>query len=410
MRRPDSNAARDAATRLPWGTYLLSLAQAINLTAAVISVTVAAFVGAALAPHPALATVAYGMQFLGIMVATYPAAMFMRRYGRRAGFFLGAGALVLAGAVGYDSVMRASFAGLVVSHTLLGLYTACANFYRFAAVDQLATALKPRGVSLVVAGGVAAAVLGPLIAQWLRVVPGQAEFALVYASFSVLGLLTALLMAIWRPGPTPPPGPAPRVIASPSLTARRPVVVAMLAAGLGYFIMNLLMVQSTMVMKGICSFAASSHAIQAHVIAMFAPSFVTGGLIARIGVHRVLLLGFALLIGAAVIGGARIEYLSIFIGLVLLGVGWNFTYVGGGALLAETVPEHARHRWQGINDSVIAVCATAGAFLPAPLLSGLGWAYTNLYTVPLSLIGIVVCWRALVLARKTSDRHALAIK
>ena len=143
--------------RLPGATYVLFFCQAVNLTAAVISVTIAALVGAKMAPNPALATVPYGLQFAVVALLTYPAAGFMRRFSRRAGFLLAAPLLIVAGLVGYDAVNRSSFIGLVVAHALLGAYVAFANYYRFAAVDNLPSELRSKGLSLVVAGGIAAA-------------------------------------------------------------------------------------------------------------------------------------------------------------------------------------------------------------------------------------------------------------
>ncbi|KAB7629123.1 MFS transporter, partial [Verminephrobacter sp. Larva24] len=140
--------------RLPWSIYLLTLAQAFNLTAAVISVTIAALVGAKLAATAALGTIPYGIQFAAVMLFTYPASMLMRRHGRRIVFSLGAVFLISAGLLGYSAVTQESFLLLIVAHGLLGIYIACANFYRFAAVDDLPPEAKARAISWVVAGGV----------------------------------------------------------------------------------------------------------------------------------------------------------------------------------------------------------------------------------------------------------------
>lgn len=386
-----------SAPGLPWATYLLSLAQAINLTAAVISVTIAALVGARLSDTPALGTIPYGMQFAAVLACTYPASMAMRRFGRRAVFRLGSLAMIGAGILGYVAVSRSSFALLIAAHGLLGAYIACANFYRFAAVDQLAGAQKARGISLVVAGGVLAAFSGPLIAETMRIVPGHAEFAWCYGAISGLGLLNVLLLQFWRPNRSVAPDSTtkpPRVmVIAPNV--RVVVAAAMLASAGGYFVMNLLMVQASLVMKDLCSFDLASRAIQAHVLAMFLPSFVTGTLIARIGLRRVLLCGFGILAAAATLGASLAGYTAVFGGLVLLGLGWNFAYVGGGALLAERVPDEARHRWQGINDTAVAACATLGAFLPAPLLSTLGWHWSNLLALGICATAAVVCWYAM---------------
>lgn len=382
---------------LPLDTYLLTLAQALNLTCAVISVIIAALVGSHLAATPALGTVPYGVQFASVMLCTFPASMLMRRYGRRVIFSFGAVMLIIAGLVGYFAVVRSSFTWLIASHAALGVYIACANFYRFAAVDNVDSAAKPKALSLVVSGGVIAAIIGPAIATSLRVVPGFVDFSLCYAVFCGLGVATLALMALWR---SETASSAPQLVGNTSERRTRlgmsmPIQVAIFCSAGGYFVMNLLMVQASLVMKDICSFSAISFAIQVHVISMFAPSFLTGSIIARIGLQRTLLTGFLLLGAAMALGTFDVRYELVFGALTLLGLGWNLTYVGGGVLLAQSVDEHDRHRWQGINDTVIAACATLGAFLPAPMMSGLGWNWSNIALAPVCLIGVVLCMKVL---------------
>lgn len=390
--------------RLPVSTYLLSLAQAINLTAAVLSVSMSALVGARLAPSAAWATLPYGLQFAVVMLSSYPAAMVMRRWGRKPGFMLGAVLLAAAGGVGYTAVREGSYLGLAIAHALLGGYIAFANFYRFAAVDGLQTRNRARALSWVVAGGVLAALVAPWLATELRVVEGFVEFSLAYASLAVLGFLTLGLLQFWHPPESPsysraPPGaisPAVRVVMPGTQPHPWMLWAGMLAAGVGYFVMNLLMVQSSLVLRPLCGFDATSRAIQWHVLAMFVPSFFTGHLIGRWGTRLVLVAGFALLALAAGVGAlGALDYLAVSVSLLLLGLGWNFSYVAGGAVLAEFVPEHERHRWQGINDALIAATATLGAFLPAPALQWMGWHGTTQAALLLCLAMGGVCAAAM---------------
>lgn len=384
------------APRIPLSTYFLSLGQAINLIAAVLSVTVAALVGAKLAPAPAYATIPYGLQFAAVMIFTYPASAFMRRYGRKAGFLVGALPLIASGIVGYQAVIHSNFAALTAAHFLLGIYVAFANFYRFAAVDNIQSELKPKAISLVVSGGVLAAIIGPLLAISLRDVSGFPEFALCYGIFVVLGALTIVLIMFWN-------NPGPALISASDIrdafsTERTrvtfPILIAIFSAASGYLIMNFLMIQSSLVMKNMhVHFNASSHAIQIHVLAMFAPSFFTGSLISRFGVRTILLVGFFLLSACTVFGLSLHGYNSMLLGLILLGLGWNFTYVGGGALLAQHVCEASRHRWQGINDLIIAVCATMGALSPSILLSTAGWQGSNLICLSIACAGAAICFK-----------------
>ncbi|MFC0691023.1 hypothetical protein [Paraburkholderia humisilvae] len=259
--------------KLPPSTYILSLAQAINLTAAVISVAIAALVGTRLARSPALGTVPYGAQFASVMLCTYPVSMLMRKIGRRLVFGVGGMMLVAAGASGYLAISRESFGLLILAHVLLGCFVACANFYRFAAIDGLPSSSRAKAISLVVAGGVLAAVLGPAVADGLRHVRGFADFSLFYGILSLLGVLTLSLIAIWRPRRTFDSRVPSGVIVNRSNERLNWAIPAAIAASAcGYFAMNLLMVQASLVMASLCSFEASSRAIQAHVLAMFAPS------------------------------------------------------------------------------------------------------------------------------------------
>jgi MFS family permease len=332
---------------LPRSTYILSACQALNLTAAVISVTIAPLVGAKLAPGAAWATVPYGFQFAAVMLATYPAAVLMRRFGRKPCFLAAALLLIAAGCLGYDAVRRSAFFELIAAHGLLGAYVSFANYYRFAAVDRVSESLRPKAMSIVVAGGIVAAITGPLISIGLKDVGDYVPFSLCYAAFVLLGVLTVGFLCAWAPADVAR-SDADRKTYVP-LVSRGPVIAAVFASAAGYFVMNLLMIQASLVMESMCvSFNATSVAVQAHVVAMFAPSLVTGKAIARIGHRNTLLCGFALLAAAAMCGAFAVGYAGMFAAMLLLGVGWNFSYVGGGALLAQHLSEGNRHRLQGL--------------------------------------------------------------
>ncbi|WP_267273360.1 MFS transporter [Pseudomonas putida] len=384
---------------LPRRTYLYFTAQSINLTTAVMSVTMAAIVGAALAPDAAWSTVPYGFQFLCLMLATYPVSRLMSRIGRKKAFMLGAIPLALSGVSGFLAVEHQHFPTLVLSHSALGVYIAFANFNRFAATDNLSQALKPKALSLVVAGGVIAAVVGPTLTEWLRDVGGYPLFSLCYAAFVGLALLS-LLIALCLPNDA---GMASAVnsAAKPASVRAEPagpsVVVAMAVAALGYGIMNLLMIQASMHMKHMHEdFTDVRLAIQWHVIAMFAPSFFTGAIIQRLGIKTTICAGLALLIGCSAMNIWSHSYAMMTLALIALGLGWNLTYVGGGALLAQSLQNSpAAMQMQGKNDLAIAIFATLGAFSPSLLLSSVGWDGANAICMVLCL-GLLVATAGLL--------------
>ncbi len=408
----------DHLSRLPRDTWLLALGQAFNLTSAVLMVTVGAVAGSLVASTAVAATLPYGIQFAVVMAATYPVSMLMKRHGRRPLFAAGCLALIGAGLAGWMAMQHVSLGLLVLAHALVGLYIATANFYRFAAVDKVASDLRPAAVSLVVAGGVLAAMAGPGIASAMRATdPGATGFGAVYGALAIIGGLNLALLAVWRPradepGPAPtPPGCAPPDAAPPSdntATGRnmRLVALATLSASAAYLAMNLLMVQSSLVLKDLCTFSESSRAIQAHVVAMFVPSFFTGVLIDKLGVRRLIATGFLMVASAAVLGLMPSRYETTVAALILLGVGWNFAYVGGGVLLTQATAHADRHRWQGINDSVIAASATLGAFLPAPALATLGWQGTNAAVLGCCVLGLILARVLVAPARSASSPTA----
>ena len=391
-------------TTLPRRTYLYFTAQSINLTTAVMSVTMAAIVGAALAPDAAWSTVPYGFQFLCLMLATYPVSRLMSRIGRKKAFMLGAIPLAVSGVSGFLAVEHQHFATLVLSHSALGVYIAFANFNRFAATDNLSQALKPKALSLVVAGGVIAAVVGPTLTEWLRDVGGYPLFSLCYAAFIGLALLS-LLIAVCLPNDTglaAATGSAATSASSRSEPLSPSVLVAMAVAALGYGIMNLLMIQASMHMKHMHEdFTDVRLAIQWHVIAMFAPSFFTGAIIQRLGIRTTICAGLALLIGCSALNIWSHSYSMMTAALIALGLGWNLTYVGGGALLAQSLQNSpAAMQMQGKNDLAIAVFATVGAFSPSLLLGTVGWDGTNAICMALCIVLLMAT--AGLLQRKVS--------
>ncbi|MFT0534191.1 MFS transporter [Castellaniella hirudinis] len=381
--------------RLPFETYIYFLAQSVNLTAAVMSVTMAALVGEVLAPEPWMSTVPYGFQFLSVMLATYPAARLMTIIGRKKSFLWATVPLAGSGVAGYLAVEMRVFLLLVVAHVLLGVYIAFANFNRFAATDNVAASLKPRAISLVVAGGVLAAITGPLLTAGLKDFGALPAFAACYAAFVGLALVSLVLHLSIKAAPVrrrAAQGSAGRGGGWRLALKNKTVALAILVAAAGYGLMNLLMIQSSMFMAGMqVHFSDVSAAIQWHVLAMFAPSFFTGVLVQALGLRVIVFGGIVLLLLSGLINLVTQDYAILVASLVILGLGWNFTYVGGSALLAqglERMPGSAV-QIQGLNDLGVSMMATLGAFAPAFLLSWPGWAGTNILSIGICLALLV---------------------
>jgi len=377
------------STHLPAKTWFYFLAQSINLTTAVMSVSMAALVGASLAPTPGLSTVPYGFQFLFVMLLTWPAARLMALIGRKKSFLYATIPLALSGVAGYLAIKQQLFILLIVSHSLLGIYIAFANFNRFAATDNIPDRSKPKAISLVVAGGVIAAITGPFLTSQLKNITGFPEFSACYAVFTVLAIISLIIHYLVKENNCLQNNPPlSQKIHWEMLRGKQTLLLAILVAAIGYSIMNLLMIQTSMHMSNLhVHFSDVSSAIQWHVLAMFAPSFFTGAIIQKIGIKTVIITGISLLLLSSALNISGNDYTTLMVALIILGLGWNFTYVGGSALLAqETAGMPSAVKMQGINDLCISIMATIGAFSPAVLLAWLGWKGTNIVSISICVL------------------------
>ncbi|ENX51447.1 MULTISPECIES: MFS transporter [Acinetobacter] len=376
--------------QLPRYVYYLLVAQAFNLIAAVLSVTVAAIVGLKLAPTQALATVPYGLQFLAMLLTTFIFSFLMKKLGRHLVFQFGCICLFSAGVLGYLALQQQQFYLLCLSHFSLGLFISTANFYRFAASDRLATDLIPKATAMVISGGVIAAIIAPMLAIQFQQVAGLPDFTAIYFIFSVLALLLSPILYLWNKKFQRQQ--IQQVLIEPTQRRKLPstlIIAAVISGAFAYYIMNVMMIMSSLHLKEHHSFHYASISIQLHVLAMFIPSFFVSKLIQRWGTHTTIYVGFALLMLSSLIPMFGQVGIYINVALIVLGVGWNFAYSGASTLLAG-LNEQQKHRVQGINETGIALFATLGAFLPAPILSSLGWINANLLALCMSLIVFIL--------------------
>ena len=384
--------------QLPRYVYYLLVAQAFNLIAAVLSVTVSAIVGLKLAPTQALATIPYGLQFLAMLLTTFIFSFLMKKMGRHVVFQFGCICLFFAGVLGYLALQHEQFNLLCLSHFSLGLFISTANFYRFAASDRLAPDLIPKATAMVISGGVVAAVIAPMLAIQFQQLQGLPDFTAIYCIFSVLALLLSPILYLWNRKFKLQQ--AQQVVTDLIPRAKLPVnliAAAMISGAFAYYVMNVMMIMSSLQLKQHHSFHYASISIQLHVLAMFIPSFFVSKLIQRWGINRTIYTGFILLMLSSLIPilGQKGIYMNV--ALIVLGVGWNFAYSGASTLLAG-LNEQQKHRVQGLNETMIALCATLGAFLPAPILTQLGWMNANLLALVLSATIFVIF---IVLSRRS---------
>ena len=375
---------------------LLAACQAMLFTNNSTLIAINGLAGLALAPHIALATLPVTCWILGGAIGTMPASLHMKRVGRQRGFTLGttwgfAGALICAAAIALQS-----FWLLCLGTLVWGVYNAYGQYYRFAAADTASSDFKATAISLVLAGGLVGGILGPNLSRFtVDLLP--TKFMAVYLSLIVFALATAaLLRFISIPNPT-----AAEQAASGrplgEIAAQPRFVVAVLSGALGYGVMNFLMT-STPIAMGVCGhpYADAAFVISSHVVAMFAPSFVTGALIRRLGVLTVMLTGVALNVATVAIALSGISVAHFWVALVTLGVGWNFLYIGGTTLLTETYRPEERAKAQGANDQAIFIMMALSSFGSGLTVTSAGWATVNLFALPLiGLIALAIGWYAL---------------
>jgi MFS family permease len=362
---------------------ILATNQALYGAAAITAITLGGLVGQRLAPTLTLATLPIALMMIGVVAAALPASLLTQRLGRRTGFVVGtvgggaAGAAVSVVAISVESFALFCFGGL-----LLGVYQAFANLYRFAAADAAGPAFRSNAIALVLAGGVAAAFIGPFNAsRAVDLLPGVAD-AGPYAVVVGLTLLGASLHMLLRiPDEQQARSGFQRPL--PVIASQPAFGVAVLAGTVGYTVMILTMTAMPLAMRQ-AGFGLhdSATVMQWHVLGMFAPSFVTGRLVARFGAPSMLLAGaggLAAAIGVAAAGQTMAHFL---LALVLLGVGWNFLYIGGSALLTTVHTPAERGKVQGLNEFVVFGAVAVGSLLAGALLHTVGWATLNLMLLP----------------------------
>jgi MFS family permease len=373
---------------------LLASAQALFQTASVLVTTIGSLAGAALAPSPEWATLPVAAMFLGTATGTVPASMWMARVGRRMGFVFGACLGIAGGLIAALGISIGSLLLLCLGTLLVGSFQSFAQFYRFAASEVASDAYRPRAISLVLAGGIVAAIAGPAFARVgsSLLQPAYTGSFLILAVVSLLaaGLLLGLQV--------------PATIASDgSVTGARPLgaiirqpayLVALFGAVTGYGVMILAMTATPLaMMEDSHSLGETSTVIQLHVLGMFLPSFFTGSLIARFGVLQVMGAGIALLIGHVLLTLTGSGIPSFASALVLLGVGWNFLYVGGTSLLTRTYAPAERAKAQATNDLTIFVVGLAASLSAGILQNAVGWQTMNLLLLPwLGLAALAIAW------------------
>jgi MFS family permease len=382
---------------------VLAICQGLLLINNSILITVNALAGYALAADKALATLPVTAYFIGSALTTLPLSFLMKRYGRRAGFTLGACCAIAGSLLCALAVYTANFWLLGFGALVLGAYFAAGQYYRFAAADSAPAAFKSQAISLVLAGGIIGGFVGPETSKLTKDLITGHTFAGAYCSLILFALMSMLTLR-WLD--IPPLSRAERNEPGRQLAVivRQPaLIIAVLCGMVAYGVMNLLMTATPLAMAA-CDhpFGRAAFVIQWHLIGMFAPSFFTGALIRRLGLFTVMLTGVTLNIACVAIAMAGVDVMNFWLALLLNGVGWNFMFVGATTLLTECHTPAERAKVQGLNDAVIFTTLVISSLSSGALFSYQGWLTMNLAAVPfLLLAGAGILWLAVLRGRSS---------
>ncbi|MEM7720970.1 MAG: MFS transporter [Pseudomonadota bacterium] len=390
----DARAKRNVA--------VLVAAQAILGSQITMIFVVGGLAGLMIAPTPALATLPISLIVFGSMTTAPWLSAVMQRFGRKTGFFVGAIGGAIGSIIACYGLYVDSFPIFLIGSYFTGIYMSAQGFFRFAAADSASDAFRPKAISYVMAGGLIAALIGPQMVKVtddMWVIPFLGTYAVALA-MNVVGMVLFLFLDL--PVPAKPAADAPQGRTRMEMLRDPKIAVAIICGMVSYALMNLMMTSTPLAVVG-CGFSTGNAAdiVSAHVIAMFAPSFFTGHLIARFGAMRIVAIGLFLLACAGGVAISGVELFQFFWALVLLGIGWNFGFIGATALLTESHAPEERGRIQGLNDFLVFGCVTLASLSSGLLMySGdsyeAGWTAVNLAMAPfLMLAGAALIWLAL---------------
>lgn len=387
-------------SRAKRNVMILVLAQAFLGAQMPLIFTIGGLAGQSLASNLCFATLPISLIVLGSMVSATPLSAIMQKYGRRFGFLVGTTGGALGGAIGAYGLYLNSFTVFLIGSFMTGIYMSAQGFYRFAASDTASDEYRPKAISFVMAGGLLSAIIGPQLVKVTSdsmVIPFLGAYLAVIA-INVIGSLLFFFIDI--PKPEAPHEDAPKGRTRWELITTPRIAVSVICAMVAYALMNLVMTSTPLAVVG-CGFEQNDAAnvVTAHVLAMFAPSFFTGHLIARFGVEKIVGAGILILAGAGAVALQGVELENFFIALILLGLGWNFGFIGATTMLTAAHTVEERGRMQGMNDLIVFGGVTVASLASGGLMncSGgsavAGWTSVNIAMAPfLMLAGGALIW------------------
>ena len=377
---------------MPYTVWGLALAQALLTTGNILLVAVSALIGKQLASHPALVTAPVASQFLGLILATLPAAFLMQKLGRKKVFVIGNVFGIIGALVAIQALLSASLLLFTLGIFLTGIAIGIAQQYRFAALDECRAESHAKAISVVMSGGVLAAFIGPNLAIWSQNWFSQNVYVGAFVGLAVLYVLALLLIVCLPLKSHTLAKQATAEVRSYRELWQQPLFVAAIASGaIGYGVMVFLMTATPLAMHHHdYAFPDIAVVIQWHVLGMFVPSFFTGHLIKKHGLKPIIMLGCTLLIISALINLFGQSYVHFFTSLVLLGIGWNFTFIGATQLVSLTYRPQEKGKVQGMNDFLVFTTAAIASLFAGQTVETIGWIWVNLISLPLIAVAMLL--------------------
>jgi MFS family permease len=368
---------------------VLTIAQCFGQTAAPILVLLGGIVGAQIAPSVDWATLPIAIQISGIASATIPASYLMSKVGRKAGFLAGTALAIFAALFAAFGIYQHSFVLFCIASFLIGNYIAFLQQFRFAVAESVSKEKIPKSLAFLMLAGIVAAIVGPEIGRRFSIVNGLPDFvgsflgmaAMLTVSFIIL-LLFYQNAAIDSQDEVRTSRPLSEIFKQPAL------VLAIAAAAIGYSVMSLIMTATPLSMHGMDfhSLDDTTRVIQSHILAMYIPSFFSGFLISWLGPRRIIQAGFALMLICVAIGWGQPELIHYWGALVILGVGWNFLFLGGTTLLTQSYRSSERFKVQAVNDFLVFGLQAVGSLSAGILLANFGWSGVMIFALPLLIL------------------------
>ena len=373
---------------------LLSLAQALFQTATILVTTLSGIVGLSLASDKSLATLPMALISIGTASTLIPASILIRKIGQRNAFILGTTVGIGAGIVAALGIYQHSFSLFVIGNMLIGCYQGFAQYYRFAAADSVPEESKGKAISFVMSAGVIAAIAGPNLAK-LTQHAGSTPFVYSFLSISVLSVVAMVIIAMLKISPKPEAAQYRQAPRRPLLriVSQREIIIALASSAASYSMMIIVMTAAPIAMHSFGhTHDDSATVIQWHVLGMFVPSFFTGALIDRFGVRNIILAGIAVIGLHVTLALSGTDFMNFVSGLIFLGIGWNFMFIGGTTLLTRTYRPEEKEKVQAFHDFLVFGVISVSSFLAGSILDRSGWMMLNITVIPLLVVAAITAF------------------